>query len=171
MHPGDLQAPSAQVSWTNASWLLIRRQYIVWARASPANKGRLVLRLRRTGRTRIIAESQRKEISHSPTVSRNSNEQNAYAYLGDTVFGLDKTHRVVGFQDVRRGVGGDHQNEVGVANRRGCGCVFQAWGRVADDDVRLRGLPICPRSQDQLQKPCCWFLERPSLLMETDLPA
>ena len=59
MRPGDLQARVLKFRGQMRFGLLIGRQYIVSTRGSPANKGRLVLRLRRTGRTRIIAESQR----------------------------------------------------------------------------------------------------------------
>ncbi len=55
MRPGDLQA---QVPWTNAFWFADREARQRLTKGSLANKGRSVLRLRRTGRTRIIAESQ-----------------------------------------------------------------------------------------------------------------
>jgi len=53
--PGDLQA---QVPWTNAFWFADREARQRLTKGSLANKGRSVLRLRRTGRTRTIARSQ-----------------------------------------------------------------------------------------------------------------
>jgi hypothetical protein len=55
MRPGNLQA---QVPWTNALWFADREARQLLTKGSLANKGRSVLRLRRTDRTRIIAESQ-----------------------------------------------------------------------------------------------------------------
>ena len=55
MRPSDLQA---QVPWTNAFWFADREARQRLTKGSLANKGRSVLRLRRTGRTRTIAESQ-----------------------------------------------------------------------------------------------------------------
>jgi hypothetical protein len=55
MRPGDLQA---QVPWTNAFWFADAEARKRLTRGSLSNKSRSVLRPRRTGRTRIIAESQ-----------------------------------------------------------------------------------------------------------------
>jgi hypothetical protein len=55
MRLGNLQA---QVPWTNAFWFADREARQRLTKGSLANKGRSVLRLRRTDRTRIIAESQ-----------------------------------------------------------------------------------------------------------------
>jgi hypothetical protein len=55
MPSGDLQA---QVPWTNAFWFADREARQRLTKGSLANKGGSVLRLRRTGRTQIIAESQ-----------------------------------------------------------------------------------------------------------------
>jgi len=55
MRPGDLQA---QVPWKNAFWFADREARQRLTKGSLANKGLSILRLRRTGRTRIIAESQ-----------------------------------------------------------------------------------------------------------------
>jgi len=55
MRPGDLQD---QAPWTNAFWFAEREARLRLTKGFLANKGRFVLRLRRTDRTRIIAESQ-----------------------------------------------------------------------------------------------------------------
>jgi len=55
MRPGNLQA---QVPRTNAFWFADRGARQRLTKGFLANKGRCVLRLRRTDRTRIIAESQ-----------------------------------------------------------------------------------------------------------------
>ena len=55
MRPGNLQD---QVPWTNAFWFVDREARQRLTKGFLANKGRSVLRLRRTDRTRIIAESQ-----------------------------------------------------------------------------------------------------------------
>ena len=56
MRPGDLQA---QVPWTNAFCFADREARQRLTKGSLANKGCSELRLGRTGRTLIIAESQR----------------------------------------------------------------------------------------------------------------
>jgi len=55
MRPGDLQD---QAPCTNAFWFAEREARLRLTKGFLANKGRFVLRLRRTDRTRIIAESQ-----------------------------------------------------------------------------------------------------------------
>ena len=67
MRPGNLQA---QVLEKNAFWFADREARGRLTKGFLANGGRSVLRLRRTRRTRIIAESKEMEGSHSPTVSR-----------------------------------------------------------------------------------------------------
>jgi hypothetical protein len=55
MRPGDLQA---QVPWTNVFWFADRQATQRLTKGSLPNKSRSLLRPRRTGRTRIVAESQ-----------------------------------------------------------------------------------------------------------------
>lgn len=68
MRPGSLQD---QVPWTNAFWFADREARQRLTKGFLANKGRSVMRLRRTDRTRIIAESQGNasfQLADSPVV-------------------------------------------------------------------------------------------------------
>ena len=95
MRPDDLQA---QVPWRNAFWFAYRE-------ARP----RLTVRLSDVWRTRAIpccdsgpliahglsGNHKEREVSHSPTVSRNSNEQNAAGGRYNTSRDLDSSLRLV----------------------------------------------------------------------------